>query len=73
MHKLDSFQLKETHKIPWDVELQTDHLIPSRRPDLIMIKEKKMNSSSIGFCRFKGDYRVKIKENEKRDEYLDFA
>ena len=29
------------HKLLWDVKIQTDHLIPARRPDLIIINEKK--------------------------------
>ena len=30
-----------THKLLWDFNLHTDHLIPTRRPDLIIIKKKK--------------------------------
>ena len=31
----------DTHKLLWDFNLQTDHLIPARRPDFIIIKKKK--------------------------------
>ena len=31
----------ETHNILWDFEVQTDHLIPARRPDLVLIDKKK--------------------------------
>ena len=30
-------------KILWDFEIQTDHLIPARTPDQVIIKEKKEN------------------------------
>ena len=33
----------DTHKLQWDFNIQTDHLIPARRPDLIIIKKKKKN------------------------------
>ena len=31
----------ETHKLLWDFEIQTDHLISARRPDLNVEKKKK--------------------------------
>ena len=37
MHKPESVLENETHKILWDFEIQTDHLIPARRPDLVLI------------------------------------
>ena len=33
MHKPESFLVNETHKILWDFEIQTDHLISVRRTD----------------------------------------
>ena len=30
MHKPESVLENEMHKIPWDFEIQTDHLIPAR-------------------------------------------
>ena len=32
-----SVQENETHKLLWDFEIQTDHLISARRPELIII------------------------------------
>ena len=29
----------EMHKILWDFKIQTDHLISTRRPDLVIIKK----------------------------------
>ena len=38
-HKTESFSVNAMHKILWDFEKETDHLIPARRPDLIKINE----------------------------------
>ena len=43
MHNPASVQENETHKLLCDFDIQTDHLISARRPDLIMIYEKKEN------------------------------
>ena len=45
----------DTNKLLWDFDLQTDHLISARRPDLIIIN------------------RIKLKERENKDKYLDLA
>ena len=31
----------DTHKLLWDFDIQTDHLLSARRPDLIIINKKK--------------------------------
>ena len=41
MHKLESILKNETHKIHLDFKIQTDHLIPARRSDLVIINKKK--------------------------------
>ena len=41
MHKQKSIQEKETLKIHWDFEIQTDYLIPARRPDSEIVNKKK--------------------------------
>ena len=41
MHNPASVQEKATHKLPWDFDIQTDHLISARRPDLITINKKR--------------------------------
>ena len=42
----------DTHKLLWDFDIQTDHLISSRRPDLIIInqKKKKENLQNCRIC-----------------------
>ena len=41
MHKPESVQENETHKILLNFGTQTDHPITSRRPDLVLINKKK--------------------------------
>ena len=41
MHKPESIQENETHKILRDFEIETDHRILARRPDLVLINKKK--------------------------------
>ena len=43
MHKPESIQENEMHGIFWNFEIQTDYLIPTRRPELVIgdKKEKK--------------------------------
>ena len=53
----------DTQKLLWDLDLQTDHLITARRPDLIIINKKAVPT----------DRRINLKECEKRDKYLDPA
>ena len=41
MHTSAPLLENATHKLLWDFNIQTDHLIPARRPDLIIIKKKR--------------------------------
>ena len=72
MHKPESTRgsENETHKILWDSEIQTDHLIPAKRPELVIINQKK--SHIVNFAVLV-DHRVKIKESEKIIKYLDLT
>ena len=45
------------HKLPWDFEIQTDHIISARRPELIIINKNERP------CRIV-DHRIKLKECE---------
>ena len=40
MHKSESVLENEMHKIFWDFEIQTDHLIPTRRADQLMTNKQ---------------------------------
>ena len=66
-----------TRILLWDFSIQTDHLIPARRPDLIIInkkkkKEKKRICKIVDFA-VPADHRINLKESEKKDKYLDLA
>ena len=65
----------DTHKLQWDFDVQTDHLISARRPDLIIINKKKKKKKICKIVDFAvpADHRIKLKECEKRDKYLDLA
>ena len=63
----------DSHKLPWDFSIQTDHLIPARRPDLIIINKKKKRICKIFDFAVPADHRMNLKESEKKDKYLDLA
>ena len=60
----------ETHKVLSDFEIQTDHQISSRRPDLVIKKDKKRTCRIVNFA-VSADYRIELKEFERIDNYLD--
>ena len=41
MHNPAPVLENDTHELLWDFNIQTGHLIPARRPDLIIISKKK--------------------------------
>ena len=61
-----------SHKLLWDFNIQTDHLIPARTPDLIIINNKKKNCKIVDFA-VSTDHWINLKESEKKDKYLDLA
>ena len=63
----------DTHKILWDFNIQTDHLIPARRPDLMIINNKKKRICKIVDFAVPAYHRINLKEYEKKDKYLDLA
>ena len=62
----------DTHKLLWDFDIQTDHLISARRPDLIITNKKKKICKVVNFA-VPADHSIKLKESVKRDKYLDLA
>ena len=82
MHNLESGLENETHKILWEFEIKTDHLISVRRQNLEKVKkkkkkkkkrkEKKRTHQIMDFV-VPTDPKGKLKESEKRDKYLDLA
>ena len=53
----------ERHRLLWDFEIQTNHLISARRPDLIIIN-KKENLQDCGLC-CPGGPQIKIERIQK--------
>ena len=49
------------------------HLIPARRPDLLIINKKKKKICKIVDFAVPADRRLILKESEKKDKYLDLA
>ena len=62
----------DSHKLLWDSSIKTDHLIPARRPDLIIIIKKKRLCKIVDFA-VPAELRINLKESEQKDKYLDFA
>ena len=50
MHKPESVQVNETHKICWNFEIQTDHLILTRRPNLMIVNKRKRTCHFVDFA-----------------------
>ena len=74
MHNPAPVVENNTHKLLWNFDIQTDHRISTRRPDLLIInkKKKKRNFKIVNFA-VPADYRIKLKECEKMDKYLDLT
>ena len=72
MHNPAPVLENDSHKLLWDFNIQTDHLIPARTPDLIIINKKKRTCKIVDFA-VPADHRIKQKECEKKDKYLDLA
>ena len=79
MHNVQFVQENETHKVLCDFEIQTDHLISVRRPDLVIVNKKRGKiKKKKRICRIvnfgvPADYRVKLKEREKKIKYPDLT
>ena len=76
MHNQAPVLENDSHKLQWDFDIQTDDLISARRPDLIIINNnnnKKKKICKIFDFTVPADHRIKLKECEKRDKYIDLA
>ena len=72
IHDPASVLENDTHKLLWDLDIQTDHLITARRPDLLVINKKARTCKIVDFA-VQADYRIKLKESEKKDKYQDLG
>ena len=66
MHNLAPVLENNTHKLQWDFDIHTDHLILARRPDLIITKKKKKRICKIVDFTVPADHRIKLKEYERK-------
>ena len=62
----------DTHKLQWDFNIHTDHLIPVRRPGNTIFNKKKRICKIIDFA-VPADHRINLKECEKKNMYLDLG
>ena len=65
MHNPAPVLENDSHKLLWDFNIQTDHLIPARRLDLIIINKRKRICKIVDFA-VPADHRINLK-------YLDLA
>ena len=70
MHNQASLLENEIHKLQWGFNIQTDHIISARHPDLIIIKKRTFRIVDFAVS---ADQCVKLKENEKKNKYLERA
>ena len=72
MHNPAPFPGNNIPKLLWDFDIHTDHLISTRRPDLIIINKKKRTRKTVDFA-VPADHRIKLEECKKKDKYIDLA
>ena len=60
MHNPAPVLENNTHKLLWDFDQHTDHLISARRPDLLIINKKKRTCKIVDFA-VPADHRIKPK------------
>ena len=70
MHNLVSVLENKTHKLLWEFDIKTDHLISDRRQELMIKKNKKKKQKRT--CKIvdftvSADHRLKLKEKGKEE------
>ena len=72
MQNPESVRENEMHKLLWDFKIQMGYLISVRRLHQVIVN-KKMRTYRIVDFPVPADSRLKLKESEKRDKFLDLA
>ena len=67
-HEPESVVENEMFKILWDFTIQCDHMIETRRPDIVVVDKVKKEAMIIDLA-IPGDTRVCDKERKKIEEY----
>ena len=70
-HEPESVLENGDYKILWDFSIQTDHVIETRRPDLVVV-DKKERSCKISDFAVPGDSKIEEEEN-MIEKYQDFG
>ena len=60
----------EKCKILWDMTIQCDHVIESRRPDIVVVAKENIKAIIVDIAS-PWDHRVYVKEGEKIEKYQD--
>ena len=71
MHNPAPVLENNTHKLLWDIDIHTDHLITVRWPDIIINKKERI-CKIVNFAVL-ADHRIKLKECQQKDKYYDLA
>ena len=71
VHKLESVLEIKTRIILGSFGIKTDHLIPTRLPDLLLLNKKEGTYHPVDFA-IPAKNRKKIKESEELSKCLDF-
>ena len=67
MHNPEFILEKETQKFLWHFEIQTNHLVSGRQPDLITAHPPNRETCWIVDFAVLADHRGELKESEKKD------
>ena len=73
MHKTKYVLEYETHNLLSDFEIQREQLIYARPSGLLIVNKKKKRTCRIVNFALLADHRLKLKEREKNDKYLELA
>ena len=72
MHNPASVIENDTHKLLWDFDIHTDHLTSATRSNFIIPNKKKRTCKIVDYA-LPADNRIKLKECEKNDKYLELT
>ena len=65
IHNLGSVLENETHALPWDLGMKTNHLILAGQPDLVRVKKKMYLPNSWLCCPSRLQSKIKRKWKER--------
>ena len=69
-HAPDSVSENDEVKLLWDVNIQCDHVIEARRPDIVVVNKQERKYTIIDIA-VPADKRIGETENEKIEKYQD--